>query len=75
MLCLIHAGHSDPAKLKEKAEDVQRLSPDELKKRQLEIKVGFGEPVRCFFILYICSSALVSMLILVVYMYVFEHRN
>ncbi|KAJ4720385.1 hsp70 nucleotide exchange factor FES1 [Melia azedarach] len=31
-------GHSDPAKLKETAEDVQRLSPNELKKRQMEIK-------------------------------------
>lgn len=31
-------GHSDPAKLKETAQDVQRLSPTELKRRQLEIK-------------------------------------
>ncbi|KAJ6934002.1 hypothetical protein NC651_009149 [Populus alba x Populus x berolinensis] len=31
-------GHSDPAKLKESAEDVQRLSASELQKRQLEIK-------------------------------------
>ncbi|ONK72142.1 uncharacterized protein A4U43_C04F16220 [Asparagus officinalis] len=31
-------GHSDPEKLKEKANDVQRLSTNELKKRQLEIK-------------------------------------
>ncbi|KAL7241383.1 hypothetical protein ACSBR2_006906 [Camellia fascicularis] len=31
-------GHSDPAKLKETAENVQRLSPDKLKKRQMEIK-------------------------------------
>ncbi|XP_047310994.1 hsp70 nucleotide exchange factor FES1 [Impatiens glandulifera] len=31
-------GHSDPAKLKEKAEDVQNQSPDELKRRQMEIK-------------------------------------
>ncbi|XP_042401890.1 hsp70 nucleotide exchange factor FES1-like isoform X1 [Zingiber officinale] len=31
-------GHSDPEKLKEKAKDVQGLSGDELKKRQLEIK-------------------------------------
>uniref|UniRef100_A0A2P2LMR3 Uncharacterized protein MANES_08G098100 n=1 Tax=Rhizophora mucronata TaxID=61149 RepID=A0A2P2LMR3_RHIMU len=31
-------GHSDPAKLKETAKDVQRLSPSELKQRQLEIK-------------------------------------
>ncbi|XP_039118177.1 hsp70 nucleotide exchange factor FES1 [Dioscorea cayenensis subsp. rotundata] len=31
-------GHSDPAKLKEKASDVRRLSADELKKRQLELK-------------------------------------
>lgn len=32
-------GHSDPAKLKESAEDVQRLSASELQKRPLEIKV------------------------------------
>ncbi|XP_044462772.1 hsp70 nucleotide exchange factor FES1-like isoform X2 [Mangifera indica] len=31
-------GHSDPAKLKETAQDVQRLSPSELKKRQMELK-------------------------------------
>ncbi|KAJ4961185.1 hypothetical protein NE237_021095 [Protea cynaroides] len=31
-------GYSDPAKLKEAAQEVQRLSPDELKERQLEIK-------------------------------------
>ncbi|KAG8477178.1 hypothetical protein CXB51_030309 [Gossypium anomalum] len=31
-------GHSDPAKLKESAQDVQRLSPSELRQRQLEIK-------------------------------------
>ncbi|GMP57396.1 hypothetical protein CsSME_00021516 [Camellia sinensis var. sinensis] len=31
-------GHSDPAKLKETAENVQRLSPDKLKKRQMELK-------------------------------------
>ncbi|XP_044507411.1 hsp70 nucleotide exchange factor FES1-like isoform X2 [Mangifera indica] len=31
-------GHSDSAKLKETAQDVQRLSPSELKKRQMEIK-------------------------------------
>lgn len=31
-------GHSDPAKLKETAQNVQRLSPDELKQRQIEIK-------------------------------------
>ncbi|KAK2634695.1 hypothetical protein Ddye_029487 [Dipteronia dyeriana] len=31
-------GHSDPVKLKETAQDVQRLSVSELKKRQLEIK-------------------------------------
>ncbi|CAK9178781.1 unnamed protein product [Ilex paraguariensis] len=31
-------GHSDPTKLKETAQDVQRLSPSELKRRQLEIK-------------------------------------
>ncbi|MQM02249.1 hypothetical protein Taro_035003 [Colocasia esculenta] len=31
-------GHSDPAKLKEKASDVQHMSADELKTRQLEIK-------------------------------------
>lgn len=31
-------GHSEPAKLKEAAQDVQRLTPNELKKRQREIK-------------------------------------
>ncbi|KAB5564742.1 hypothetical protein DKX38_004796 [Salix brachista] len=31
-------GHSDPVKLKESAEDAQRLSASELQKRQLEIK-------------------------------------
>ncbi|KAF5746346.1 hsp70 nucleotide exchange factor FES1 isoform X2 [Tripterygium wilfordii] len=31
-------GHSDPEKLKERAQDAQRLSPTELKKRQMEIK-------------------------------------
>ncbi|PKU76190.1 hsp70 nucleotide exchange factor FES1 [Dendrobium catenatum] len=31
-------GHSDPEKLKDKANDAQRLSPAELNKRQLEIK-------------------------------------
>ncbi|KAK9698997.1 hypothetical protein RND81_08G146500 [Saponaria officinalis] len=31
-------GHSDPAKLKESAQNVQRLSDDELKKRQVEIQ-------------------------------------
>ncbi|XVF60914.1 hypothetical protein PTKIN_Ptkin08bG0086300 [Pterospermum kingtungense] len=31
-------GHSDSAKLKETAQEVQRLSPSELKQRQLEIK-------------------------------------
>ncbi|KAG6653732.1 hsp70 nucleotide exchange factor FES1 [Carya illinoinensis] len=31
-------GHSDPAKLKKASEDVKRLSPSELKKRQIELK-------------------------------------
>ncbi|GAB2235401.1 hypothetical protein Drorol1_Dr00025825 [Drosera rotundifolia] len=31
-------GHSDPAKLKETAQNVHRTSPDELKKRQAELK-------------------------------------
>ncbi|KAJ4840153.1 hypothetical protein Tsubulata_000235, partial [Turnera subulata] len=31
-------GHSDPAKLKESAQDVQRLSSSELQRRQMEIK-------------------------------------
>ncbi|XP_052205766.1 uncharacterized protein LOC127810367 [Diospyros lotus] len=31
-------GHSDPEKLKATAKDVQHLSPDELKKRQIEVK-------------------------------------
>lgn len=42
--CIINSfvmkpGHSDPAKLKEAAQDVRRLSPTELQKRQMEIKV------------------------------------
>ena len=36
---MISLGHSDPVKLKESAEDVQRLSASELQKRQLELKV------------------------------------
>lgn len=32
-------GHSDPEKLKESAQSHQKLSPSELQKRQLEIKV------------------------------------
>ncbi|GAB4857889.1 hypothetical protein Ancab_015794 [Ancistrocladus abbreviatus] len=38
--CLLGSkrGHSDPAKLKEAAQSVQRLSPEELKKRQIELK-------------------------------------
>jgi hypothetical protein len=39
LVFVINLGHSDPAKLKESAEDVQRLSASELQKRQLEIKV------------------------------------
>lgn len=35
------SGLSDPEKLKETAQDVKRMSPDELKKRQMEIKVRF----------------------------------
>lgn len=31
-------GHSDPAKLKDAAEGAQHLSPDELKRRQIELK-------------------------------------
>ncbi|KAK4395713.1 hypothetical protein Sango_1725600 [Sesamum angolense] len=31
-------GHSDPAKLKEATLDIQRLSPEDLKQRQMEIK-------------------------------------
>lgn len=33
-------GHSDPTKLKETAENVQQLSSENLKQRQLEIKVS-----------------------------------
>lgn len=33
------SGQSDPTKLKEKAEEVKLLSTDELKQRQMEIKV------------------------------------
>lgn len=36
---LSELGHSDPAKLKDTAQDVKRLSPSEIKKRQEEIKV------------------------------------
>lgn len=36
---LDESGHSDPLKLKEKASNVQQMSADELKARQLEIKV------------------------------------
>lgn len=35
----IDLGHSDPAKLQETAEGVQRLSTNGLKKRQMETKV------------------------------------
>lgn len=31
-------GHSDPEKLKETAQDVQRMSPSDLKRRQMELK-------------------------------------
>jgi hypothetical protein len=33
------SGHSDPAKLKEKAEYTEKLSPDEILSKQTEIKV------------------------------------
>lgn len=33
-------GHSDPAKLKDAAKSMQRLSDDELKQRQIEIQVN-----------------------------------
>lgn len=36
---LSELGHSDPAKLKDTAQDVKQLSPSEIKKRQEEIKV------------------------------------
>jgi hypothetical protein len=36
---LVGAGNSDPDKLKEQAEGVQKLSADELLKRRMEIKV------------------------------------
>lgn len=39
IMYLSELGHSDPAKLKDTAQDVKRLSPSELKKRQEEIKV------------------------------------
>lgn len=36
---MIFLGHSDPEKLKESAQARERLSPSELQKRQIEIKV------------------------------------
>lgn len=36
-------GHSDAAKLKERAEDIKLLSPEELKQRHIEIKVRLFE--------------------------------
>lgn len=35
------SGHSDPAKLKETAKEVRKLSPEELKGRQIELQVRF----------------------------------
>lgn len=37
----MEAGHSDPEKLKEASLDIERLSPEDLKLRQMEIKVRF----------------------------------
>lgn len=37
----MEAGHSDPEKLKEAALDIERLSSQDLKQRQVEIKVRF----------------------------------
>lgn len=45
-----YSGHSDSTKLKEAAQDAQRLSPSELKQRQSEIKVFlFYFPVFIFY--------------------------
>lgn len=37
----MEAGHSDPEKLKDAALDIERLSSQDLKQRQMEIKVRF----------------------------------
>ena len=39
VVCKIESGHSDPATLKEASQDAQRLSQNELKNRQMELKV------------------------------------
>lgn len=39
------SGQSDPTKLKEKAEEVKLLSADELKQRQMEIKVRLYDSI------------------------------
>lgn len=39
LVFLFALGHSDPKKLKESAQDHERLSSTELQKRQMEIKV------------------------------------
>lgn len=46
------SGHSDPAKLRETAKHVHS-SPDELKKRQLELKVGSGVYVFKYLLLFL----------------------
>jgi hsp70-interacting protein len=38
VVCKIESGHSDPATLKEASQDAQRLSQNELKNRQMELK-------------------------------------
>ncbi|KAL0420541.1 UNVERIFIED_CONTAM: Hsp70 nucleotide exchange factor fes1 [Sesamum latifolium] len=49
-------GHSDPAKLKEATLDIQRLSPEDLKQRQMEIK---GETTSMFCV-YFCITDTVA---------------
>lgn len=36
---LIYKGHSDPGVLKERSEDVQKISPEELQNHETELKV------------------------------------
>lgn len=57
-------GHSDPEKLKDAALGIQHLSPEELKQRQMEIKVRFivcpmkilNEFISCCWIIKLCHS-------------------
>lgn len=55
---LFALGHSDPKKLKESAQDHERLSSTELQKRQMEIKV-----IQLFLFEFVC---------VVCYMFIFS---